>query len=90
MKFLERVGNGAVNKGLNFGGDPDHRLDTWIVFRIRHYWEIRKVVDEHKYAAHTDSPDGGTGKACLGGGMNRASASSFFSFLNYSFFGSMW
>jgi len=90
MKFLERVGNGAVNKGLNFGGDPDHRLDTWIVFRIRHYWEIRKVVDEHKYAAHTDSPDGGTGKACLGGGMNCASASSFFSFLNYSFFGSMW
>ena len=28
---------------LNFGGDPDHRLHTGIVFRIRHYWEIRKV-----------------------------------------------
>ena len=28
----------------NFGGDPDHRLDTGIVFRICHYWEIRKVV----------------------------------------------
>jgi len=23
-----------------------------IVFRIRHYWEIRKVVNEHKSAAH--------------------------------------
>ena len=47
---------------LNFGGDPDHRLDTGIVFRIRHYSEIRKVVNGHKSAAHTDSPDGGTGK----------------------------
>jgi len=25
-----------MNKRLNFGGDPDHRLDTGIVFRIRH------------------------------------------------------
>ena len=33
-----------LNKRLNFGSDPDHRLDTGIVFRIRHYWEIRKVV----------------------------------------------
>jgi len=33
-----------MSKRLNFGGDPDHRLDTGIVFRIRHYWEIRKVV----------------------------------------------
>ena len=24
MKFLEKVGNGPVNKWLNFGGDPDH------------------------------------------------------------------
>ena len=23
--------------------DRDHRLDKGIVFRIRHYWEIRKV-----------------------------------------------
>jgi len=31
------------------GGDPDHRLDSGIVFRIRHYWEIRKVViNRHK------------------------------------------
>jgi len=44
MKFSGKVGNGPLNKWLNFGGDPDHRLDTGIVFRIRHYWEIRKVV----------------------------------------------
>jgi len=41
-----------------------------VVFRIRHYWEIRKVVNGHKSAAHPDSPDGGTGKTCLGGGMH--------------------
>jgi len=28
----------ANEQMLNFGGDPDHRLDTGIVFRIRHYW----------------------------------------------------
>jgi len=44
MKFSGKVGNGPVNKRLNFGGDPDHYLDTGIVFRICHYWEIRKVV----------------------------------------------
>jgi len=30
-----------------------------VVFWIRHYWEIRKLVNGHKSAAHTDSPDGG-------------------------------
>ena len=25
MKFSAEVGNGPVNKTLNFGGDPDHR-----------------------------------------------------------------
>jgi len=59
-----------MNKCLNFGGDPDHRLDAGIVFRIRHYWEIRKV---HMV---TDSPDGGTGNTCLGGGMHCSTASS--------------
>jgi len=43
--------------------------NTGIAFRIRHYWEIRKVVNRHKSAAHTDTPDGGTSKTCLGGGM---------------------
>ena len=36
-----------MNKRFNFGGDPDHRLDTGIVFRIYHYWEIWKVVNGH-------------------------------------------
>ena len=49
MKFSAKVGNGPMNKCLNFGGDPDHRLDTRIVFRIRHYWEIRKVVNGHSF-----------------------------------------
>jgi len=77
MKFSEKFGNGAMNKWLNFGGNPNHRLDTVIVFRIRRYcWEIRKVVNGHKSAGHTNSPGGGTGKTCLGGGMHRPSASS--------------
>jgi len=46
MKFSGKVGNGPMNnKWLNFGGDPHHRLDTGIVFLIRHYWEIRKMVN---------------------------------------------
>jgi len=32
MEFSGKVDNGPVNKRLNFGGDPDHRLDTGIVF----------------------------------------------------------
>jgi len=67
-----------MNRWLNFDGDPDHRLDTGIVFRIRQYWEIRKVVNEHKPAAHTDSPDVGTGKTWLGGGMHCPSAFSIY------------
>jgi len=43
-KFSGKVDNGPMSKYLNFGGDPDHRLDIGIVFWIRHYWEIRKVV----------------------------------------------
>jgi len=75
MKFSGKVGNGPMNKPLNFGGDPDHRLDTAIIFLIRHYWETLKVVNGHISAAHTDSPDGGTGKTCLGGGMHCPSVS---------------
>ena len=36
-----------MNKRLNFGGDTDHSLDTAIVFGIRHYWQIQKVVNGH-------------------------------------------
>jgi len=50
MQFSGKVGNGPVNKWLNFGGDPDHRLqDTRIIFRVRHYWEIRKVVNGRSF-----------------------------------------
>jgi len=48
-----------------------------IVFRIRHYWEIQKVVNAHKSAAHTVSLDGGTGKTCFGEGIHCPSASSW-------------
>jgi len=44
MKFSGKIGNVPMNKRLHFDGDADHRLDTGIVFRIRHCWEIRKVV----------------------------------------------
>jgi len=77
VKFSGKVGNGPMNKSLNFGGDPDHRLDTEIVFRITHYWEIWKVVNGHKSPVRTGSPDSGTGKTCLGGGRHCPSASSY-------------
>jgi len=38
---------------------------------MTHYWE--KVVNGHKYAVHTDLPESGTGKTCLGGGMHCSS-----------------
>jgi len=44
MKYSGKVGHGPMKKYLNFGVDPDHRLHTGIVFRIRHYWKIRKLV----------------------------------------------
>jgi len=44
MKFSGKVGNGPVNKCLNFGGNPVRHLNTGIVFRIRHNWEMRKVA----------------------------------------------
>jgi len=74
MKFSGKVGNRPMNKRLNFGGDPDHCLDTRIVSQICHYCEIRNVVHGHKSAVHTDSPDGSTGKKFLGGGMHCPSA----------------
>ena len=35
MKFSGKVGNEPVDKWLNFGDGPDHRLDTVIVCRIQ-------------------------------------------------------
>ena len=31
MKFSGKVDNGPLNKHLNFGGDPDNRLDTGFI-----------------------------------------------------------
>jgi len=39
--------SGKVEQLVKFGGDPDHRLDTRMVFRIRHYWEIRRDAAVH-------------------------------------------
>ena len=71
---------------LNFSGDPDHRLDTGIVFRIRHYWEIWKVVSincaarrcsaRHAYSRHGQSNYDVIKSSALGGCMHCASASS--------------
>jgi len=36
-------------RDISFRGYPDHRLDTGIVFRIRRYWEIRKVAERHSF-----------------------------------------
>jgi len=47
MKFSGKVDSGPVNNW--FGGNPDLRLDTGSVFRIRHYWEIRKVINGHSF-----------------------------------------
>ena len=52
MNFSGKVSNEPVNKRLNFGGDPGHRLDSGIVFRICDYWEIRKVVSTDCAAQH--------------------------------------
>ena len=30
MKFSGKVGNGPINKRLNFGGDRDRRITVWI------------------------------------------------------------
>jgi len=49
MKVSAKVGNGPMNKYLNFGGNLDHSLDTGIVFRICHYWEIWKVVNRRSF-----------------------------------------
>jgi len=47
MKFSGKVGNGPMNNCLNFAGYPD--LDKGIVFQIRHYWEIWKLINGHSF-----------------------------------------
>jgi len=69
-----------MNKWLNFGGDPDHRLDTGTAFWIRDSSLLGDMEcgNGHKSAAHTD---GGTGKTCLGGCMHCPRATSYCLFL---------
>jgi len=74
MKFSGKVGNGLVNKWLNFGDNPDHYLDTGIFFRICHYWEIRKVVNGHSFILIRQMAALVT---CLGGGLHCSCASSY-------------
>ena len=39
----------ANEQVIKFWWRPDNRLDRGTVFRIRHYWEIRKVVNGHSF-----------------------------------------
>jgi len=64
--------NKQVTKFRWRSGSPSGYRDC---FRIRHYWEIRKVVNGHRSAAHTDLPYGDTGKTYLGGSMHCPCAS---------------
>ena len=41
------------------------------------------MVNGHKSAAHTDSPDGGTGKTCLGGDKQYCPIASAFKIIDY-------
>jgi len=66
-----------MNKRLDFGGNLDHRLDTEIVFRIRHYWEIRKMVNGHSFIPIRQMAE-------LGGSMHCPSSSSSRSFWDES------
>jgi len=66
-----------MHQWLNFGGDPDYRLDTGIVFGFVTIGRYREWLTD-KSAAHTDLPDGVTGKTCLGRGMHCLSASSLY------------
>jgi len=82
MKFSRKVGNGPMNTSeqiIKLFGHPDNCLDAGFVFWICHYREIRQVVNGDKSVAHTDLPDGGTGKTCLSRGMQSPSASSLVS-----------
>jgi len=51
-------------------------ISQWTNDKILVAIQIRKVVNGHKSAAHTDLPDGGWGKTCLGRGMHCPRASS--------------
>jgi len=77
MKFSGKVGDEPLNKMVKFWRRSGSLSGYGDCFPD---WEIRKVISGHESAAHTDSPDGGTGNTCLGGGMHCPNASSFSEF----------
>ena len=54
-----------MNKWLDFSGDPDHRLDTGIVCRIRYHWEIGKAWLSWNYEIITSPAHDNTTAAAL-------------------------
>jgi len=63
MKYSVKVGSEQTIK--LWVGDLDHCMDSGIVFRIRDYWKIQKVMNGPVCCCvqsfiRTDSPDGGT------------------------------
>jgi len=43
-EIFRKISKGPVSKWLNFGVNPDHCLDTVILFRIRHLEPIRQMA----------------------------------------------
>jgi len=67
MKFSWTVGNGPMNNKLN-DGDSDHRLASGYKDCFPDSSLLGDTESGQK-DVHTDSPDGGTSKTCLGGGF---------------------
>jgi len=51
-EIFSRAGWQWANEQMIKFCNPDHRLDTGIVFRICHYWEKRKVLSTDCAAQH--------------------------------------
>jgi len=49
MKFSRKVGNGPANRWLNFGGDPDHRLDTGLLSRFVTVGRYAESASTHSF-----------------------------------------
>ena len=71
MKFSGKVGNGPMNKFLNFGGNPNQKSGYISGYGIRNP-ETDPTTDQGP------DPYRDTGKTCLGGGMHCPGASGSF------------
>jgi len=49
-EFWGKVGSGLMNKWLNFGGDPDHCLDTGIVFQSSLLGDTKSGINRLHYS----------------------------------------